>query len=72
METVCQNMRDLLKKIEMSPTLKEADKENEKLMVKNKLFLFLPFFSFECLFDNVCLLFCNNYLFVGDSVTQIR
>jgi hypothetical protein len=33
-ETVCQNMRDLLKKIDTSPTLKEADKESEKLMVK--------------------------------------
>ncbi len=56
METVCQNMRDLLKKIETSPTLNEAGKESEKLMVRIN-FSCLTFFSFENLFDNVRHLF---------------
>ncbi len=64
METVCQNMRDLLKKIEASPTLNEAGKESEKLMVKKLNFFFsYILFSFEKLFDYLC---------VGDSVGQLR
>ncbi len=74
METVCQNMRDLLKKIETSPTLKEADRENEKLMVKIK-FSFLTFFHltiFDIILPCATTYFCNNHLCVGDSVTQLR
>jgi hypothetical protein len=72
-ETVCQNMRDLLKKIDTSPTLNEAGKESEKLMVKKLNFFFsyiffhLKSYSITCITD-----FCNNYLCVGDSVRQLR
>jgi hypothetical protein len=64
-ETVCQNMRDLLKKIETSPTLKEADKENEKLMVKNKLLFSYIFFHLKSYSITCPIYFCNSYLCVG-------